>query len=122
MADVRISPEVFAQQAAIILQVAERYRDDADFRATVSGDARDALAGMGLALPEGVEVRVHANTADTMYLVMPPDPNGELSDEALVAVAGGGVVSSIFSASSIGCIPFTASTVATVGSYKPGST
>ena len=94
MADARISPEVFAQQIEVILQVAARYRDDPDFRATLSGDAREVLTGMGLTLPAGVEVRVHVNTADTLYLAMPPDPNVELADEALVAVAGGGATAS----------------------------
>ena len=123
MAEVRLpdsSPEAFAQQTAVILKIAERYRSEPDLRATLAGDAHRALTGMGLLLPEGVEVRVHANTADTLYLVLPPDPNVELSDEALAAVAGGDSVGSAGTVSTFGSIPGTwgsLGTASSVGSF-----
>ena len=49
---------------------------------------------MGSRLPEGVEVRALEESADTIYLVLPLRSadlqTGELSDEALEEVAGGG--------------------------------
>ena len=111
MAEFRIgqfSPEAFEAQTAVMRRIAERYRSEPDFRATVDGDARAALAGMGLPLPEDLEVKVAANTADTVYFVLPPDPNVELADEALLAVAGGttsGTGGSAGTLSTLGCIP-----------------
>lgn len=44
-----------------------------------------------LPLPAGIELRVVQNTKDVRYLVLPLSPDmGELSEEDLMAVAGGG--------------------------------
>ena len=47
----------------------------------------------GARLPEGVEVRVLEESADTIYLVLPcasaVGEGGELSDQDLAAVSGG---------------------------------
>ncbi len=77
-------------QASVLNALAERYRSDAALRSRIDGgDMEDALSALGLVPPPGVEVRIAVNTADTFHVVMPPDPNSELSDEALTAVAGG---------------------------------
>ena len=39
--------------------------------------------------PEGVEIEVVESTQEKAYLVIPPKPVGELSDEDLDKVAGG---------------------------------
>ena len=117
MADPRFTqlpPDAFQQHTEAWLRLAERYRSDPDFRASLSGDARSALNKMGFALPEGVEVRVVVNTADTVYFVMPPDPNMELTDEALLAVAGGSTTGTAATTSTFGSIAGTASTFGTL--------
>ncbi len=40
-------------------------------------------------VPEGVEIEVIESTQEKAYLVIPPKPVGELSDEDLDQVAGG---------------------------------
>ena len=48
---------------------------------------------LGTRLPEGVQLRAVEETADTIYLVLPsssPLGEGELSDQDLEAIAGGG--------------------------------
>ena len=65
---------------------AARYRADAEVRARIDrGDVSD----IGLDLPEGIEVRVVEQTADTYYLPLPQSPAAALSDEALAGAAGG---------------------------------
>ena len=97
-----------------------RYQNDADLRTRIDGgDVADSLLELGFVLPPGIEARIVANTADTFHVVMPPDPNAELSDEALSMVAGGKSASSAGSAGSVGTVSSVGScagTISTAGS------
>jgi hypothetical protein len=73
----------------------QRSLEDDSFRQRLLDDPKAAVEQeLGSRLPEGVEVRVVQESADTIYLVLPfasaVGEGGELSDEALEAVAGGG--------------------------------
>ncbi len=68
--------------------VARAWSDEA-FKAQLLSDPAAALKEVGVAVPEGVEVKVVENTATLFHLVLPPRPDEELSDEALDKVAGG---------------------------------
>ena len=68
--------------------IAKVWRDPA-FKAKLMADPHGALKEAGLAVPQGVTVKVVENTDTHHYLVLPPKPTGELSDEALDKVAGG---------------------------------
>lgn len=46
------------------------------YRARTVRDPRGVLAEFGVAVPEGVKVRVHDSTADLRYLVVPERPDG----------------------------------------------
>ena len=67
----------------------QRYHADADYRRQVEADPVAAFREQGMELPSNIAVRVLANTDDTIYMVLPPDPNMDLGDEMLTAVAGG---------------------------------
>ena len=72
----------------------QRSLQDESFRQRLLDDPRAAVEEeLGTRLTEGVEVRVVEESADTIYLVLPSvslvGEGGELSDEALEAVAGG---------------------------------
>ena len=101
--------------------LAERYQDDAALRSRIdTGDVTDSLDYLGIIMPPGIETRIVAETAETQYFLLPPDPNMELSDEDLSMVAGGktaGTSGSLSSASTIGCstAPSTLSTLASAG-------
>lgn len=117
MAEIEIaglSPEGAAKSKAVLKAFAERYRSDASFRASVDEDAAGALRALGLPIPSEMSVRVAADTEEVRHVVLPPDPNMELGDEALAAVAGGDS-DTIASASTLGCSTLPSS-ISTVGS------
>jgi hypothetical protein len=69
--------------------------EDESFRQKLLDDPRGTVEQeLGTQLPEGVKVRVEEETAETIYLVLPSSEpigeGGELSDQDLEAVAGGG--------------------------------
>ena len=55
--------------------IGNAWENDPAYRALFESDPRRALAGKGLELPAGVDVRVRANSAETMHFVLPPDPH-----------------------------------------------
>ncbi len=75
----------------------ERSLQDEAFRQRLLEDPKAAVEQeLGVQLPADVQVRAVEETADTIYLVLPPGTSsagqsgGELSDQELEAVAGGG--------------------------------
>ena len=68
--------------------VAKAWRDPA-FKAELIANPGAALKAEGIDVPAGMTVTVLENTDKLFYLVLPPVPTDELSDEALDAVAGG---------------------------------
>jgi hypothetical protein len=75
----------------------QRSLQDEEFRQRLLEDPRAVVEQeLGTRLPEGVQVRVVQESADTIYLVLPSaspiGEGGELSDEALESVAGGDVI------------------------------
>ncbi len=69
---------------------------DAEFKQQLIENPREAFAALGVELPAhlaGVNLKVVENTADTLHLVLPAPPptEGELSDDELDGVAGGGI-------------------------------
>ena len=61
--------------------------------ATFLSDPHAVLAEHGMDVPEGMNVKVVENTGNTVHVTLPaaPDANGDLSDEELENVAGGGL-------------------------------
>jgi hypothetical protein len=68
--------------------VAKAWSDGA-FKAKLLSNPQSALAELGYQMPAGVRIEVVEDTATTRHLVLPPRPDGELSDEALEKVSGG---------------------------------
>ena len=68
--------------------IAKAWRDPA-FKAALIANPAAALKAEGIDVPAGVTVTVLENTDKQFHLVLPPKPTGELSEEALEAVAGG---------------------------------
>jgi hypothetical protein len=73
----------------------QRSMNDESFRRRLLEDPRAAVEEeLGTSLPEGVRVRAVEETTDTIYLVLPSSSplgeGGELSEQDLETVAGGG--------------------------------
>ena len=69
-------------------QILDRAAEDSDFRARLIADPKAAIsAEIGATIPDGFDVAVHADSATTAHLVLPPSP--ALTETELEAVAGG---------------------------------
>jgi hypothetical protein len=84
--------------------IAKAWQDEA-YRKELIADPKGVLQKeFGVELPEGLSIEVLEESPSKLYIVIPPKPTGELSDEQLEAVAGGacipvvGAIAGIFSA------------------------
>lgn len=108
-------------------EFANQYHADAALRARVDGGDLSPLAEpLGLDQHPNIEFRVAASTADTYYLLMPPDPAAVLSDETMSGVTGG-VGTTASTAGSVGSggsmiTSTTPSTFSTLGSAGSAGT
>lgn len=62
---------------------------DKAFKQELLTNTAATLQAEGVQVPAGYTVKVMENTNDTLNFVLPPNPNGELSDLELESVAGG---------------------------------
>lgn len=115
----------FRQKGRLVMSLADAYHKDEELRARAEADPQAVLNEIGIPVPSGMEVRIWENTEEDFYLVMPPDPNVMLSDEALDIVAGGKSASTVGSAGSGGTVSTactTASSASSAGSVGSAGT
>lgn len=77
--------ELARQQA----QFMARVWSDPALKQRLIDDPKAVLREQGAQIPESTEVRVVENTDQVFYMVLPPKPTEEISDEQFEAVAGG---------------------------------
>jgi hypothetical protein len=85
------------------LQLVRRYHSEPAFRRELDRHPDERLRDIGFVLPPGVQVAVVADTDEVLHIVMPSDPNIELSDETLDTVAAGGCLGTISTLSTMMC-------------------
>jgi Nitrile hydratase, alpha chain len=70
--------------------IAKAWQDPA-FKQELISSPKDTIAKEGISLPNTIEVRVVEENANTLYFVIPAQPNSteELSEAELEAIAGG---------------------------------
>jgi hypothetical protein len=75
-----------------ISKVIERAWSDAGYKASLLSNPKDAVAEMGVKLPQNMDLKIWENTPTVEHMVLPLNPaQSELSDADLEAVAGGGL-------------------------------
>jgi Nitrile hydratase, alpha chain len=75
---------------------------DKEFRQRLKDDPHAALAEHGIDVPSGTNLNVMENTSDTVHIVIPAEPDGEISEDDLAKVSGGTVcTNSIMSVQSV---------------------
>lgn len=80
-------------------QIVAKAWQDESFKQRLLANPAAVLSEQGLEAPAGVQLRVLENTDKIVHLTIPAKPNAaELSDAALDAVAGGGLVSGLLEA------------------------
>ena len=77
------------QRRAAYAKVVARAWGDSSFKARLESDPHAVLAEHGVEVPAEVSVTVVEDTKDSVHLVLPVAPEGELSEEDLHKVAGG---------------------------------
>jgi len=81
-----MTPEQVQQAAQ---QLIARCWAEPEFKARLLADATATLKAEGYPVPDGHVIQVVESSANQSYLVIPPAPSNEISDEALDQVAGG---------------------------------
>ena len=90
---------------SMLAEAANECSGDPELRTELDADPRAFFTARGMSVPDGVEVRVADDTADTIHLIMPPNPNDAVSDDTLTQVAGGtGTVAASSAATLISCV------------------
>lgn len=74
--------------------VAKAWKDKAFKQELLSNPKATIAKEFGIPIPDNIEVRVLEENPNTLYIVLPVEPadlesEGEVSDEALEAIAGG---------------------------------
>ena len=78
------------QQSKQWEQIVVKAWQDEGFKKRLLAEPAAVLKEHGLEVPPGIELRLVEDTEQVLYLTLPAKPRtGELSDEALAAVAGG---------------------------------
>jgi hypothetical protein len=69
------------------LAVAKAWSDE-EFKQRLMTDPAAVLAEYGVEAPAGIELRIVEDSEQVRYLVLPPSPSGDLSDEELSCSIG----------------------------------
>ncbi len=77
------------QQQAMGKIIAKAWADEA-YKLRLITHPADILKEEGLPVPEGITVKVVENTPTLFHVILPQNPDGELTDAQLDGAAGGG--------------------------------
>ena len=111
----------------LLKQFSADYRSDEKLRARIDGgDAAPLFKALnpdvpgGMNVPEGIQVRVVADTDQVQHMVIPSNPTWMMQDSDMQNISGGSTAGSASSVGSAGCflcvcVPSTVSSAGTAG-------
>jgi hypothetical protein len=67
----------------------EKAWKDEGFKKELTAKPHQALSQLGVSVPEKIDIKVVEEPAKVLYLVLPVNPESELTDGSLDSVAGG---------------------------------
>ena len=88
--------EKIYETQSIIQAVMESAVTDEALRDKLWSDPHGAMLERGVEIPSEIEIRAVSDSGETFHLILPPNPNESISDEALGSISGG-AASSVFS-------------------------
>lgn len=128
--DLTVGLDSYRENQLELNELTRRYWRDRDFRERIDGGevpAHIQRFAKYYAKSDALNIKIVADTPDTMHVVMSPDPNVGLMDEELGSVAGGGKCAgsagSASTASSLACLcmPSSVSSASSAGTAGSAS-
>ena len=80
-----------SEQRNLLGRIIVKALQDETFKQQLMADPAAVFKAEGVAMPEGITLKVVADTESVRHLVLPTAGKGVLSDSELSVVAGGGV-------------------------------
>ncbi len=77
------------QKAQKLVSLLDRMHSDPELRVELTQDSKALLREMDVSVPSGMSIKVVTNTAQTVHVVLPPDPNAALEDEWMEVLQAG---------------------------------
>ena len=99
-----------------LVDFSKDYHNDEGLRSRIDGgDLAPLVEALDMQVPQGMEVRVFCNTADTFYLTRRENPSKMLQDNELISISGGSTASSAGTIGTAGSWPSCLSSASTLG-------
>ncbi len=77
------------QKAEKLASLLDRMHEEPGLRTELTHDSKALLREMDVSVPSGMSIKVVSNTAQTIHVVLPPDPNAALEDEWMEVLQAG---------------------------------
>lgn len=85
-----VSQTVLQSAEQMQAQLLARAGEESAFRTQLLADPKEAIRQeYGTVVPDFIDIQVHQTDPNVIHMVLPPDPDVELDEERLEAIAAG---------------------------------
>ena len=127
MVDQQEKGELLLKSSVLLKKFSAEWHSDEKLRARIEGgDFAPFFEAMDADMPEGIQLRIVADTDQVQHLALPADPTKRLRDSEMQDISGGSSLGSASSVGSAGCFlcitaPSTFGTAGTAGTAGSAS-